>query len=99
MYKVKNVEIERRLRTLAMLIDGGVPKDWGWGLFLVPFGEHEPAAEAGPQSAGTGKAMLAAQAPQGAVFWISNSERSGMVEAIKGWIEEHEQAKKEQTPT
>jgi hypothetical protein len=25
----------------------------------------------------------------GAVFWISNSERPGMLDAIQGWIDEH----------
>jgi len=70
-YEVRNPEIERALRTLATLIDGDVPDGWGWGLFLVQFGDH-PKAEGG------------------AVFWISNSERAGMIDAVKGWIEDNE---------
>jgi len=31
----------------------------------------------------------------GAVFWISNAERDGMVDAIKGWIEDSERRKAE----
>jgi hypothetical protein len=27
----------------------------------------------------------------GAVFWISNSERAGMIDAVKGWIDDNEQ--------
>lgn len=26
----------------------------------------------------------------GAVFWISNSERAGMIDCVKGWIEDQE---------
>jgi len=26
----------------------------------------------------------------GAVFWISNSERAGMIDAVKGWIADNE---------
>lgn len=72
-YEVRNPEIERALRTLATLIDERMPEGWGWGLFLVPFGEHAPAPEGA-----------------GAVFWISNSERAGMVDAVKGWVEHQE---------
>ena len=76
-YQVRNADIERALRTLAALIDGEVPEGWGWGLFMVPFGENEAA----PKGAG-------------AVFWISNSERAGMIDAIKGWIEDTEKRKR-----
>lgn len=72
-YQVRNDSIERALRTLAALIDEETPDGWGWGLFLVPFGEHEPAPKG-----------------EGAVFWISNSERAGMIAAVKGWIEDNE---------
>lgn len=33
----------------------------------------------------------AAPKGDGAVFWISNSERSGMVNVVKGWIQHQEQ--------
>jgi hypothetical protein len=69
-YEVRNADIERALRTIGVLIDGEVPEGWGWGLFLVPFGDNE----AEPKG-------------KGAVFWISNSERQGMIDAIKGWID------------
>jgi len=69
-YEVRNAEIERALRTLATLIDGEIPEGWGFGLFLVPYGENEPEPKG-----------------KGAVFWISNSEREGMVDAISGWID------------
>jgi len=69
-YQVRNPDVERALRSLAALIDERTPDGWAWGLFLVPFGEHEAA----PQGAG-------------AVFWISNGERAGMLDAVKGWIE------------
>jgi len=72
-YEVRNREIERALRTLAALINDEVPDGWGWGLFLVPFGEHEAAPKG-----------------LGAVFWISNSDRAGMMDAVKGWIEDQE---------
>jgi len=75
-YQVRNAEIERTLRTLATLIDEEIPDGWGFGLFLVPFGDNEAA----PKGAG-------------AVFWISNSERAGMIEAIKGWID-HQQRRR-----
>ena len=78
-YQVRNEDIERYLRTLAALIDAETPDGWGWGLFLVPFGEHKAAPEG-----------------QGAVFWISNSERQGMLDAVKGWIEDNEKRKKQQ---
>ena len=87
-YQVRNVKIERALRTLAAILDGEVPKGWGWGLFLVPFGDHEPVP-AGTTPPGSGQSQIAAQA-QGAVFWISNSERAGMMDAIKGWIADQE---------
>ena len=32
---------------------------------------------------------------KGAVFWISNSEREGMIDAVKGWIEDNEKRKKQ----
>ena len=76
-FQVRNEQIERQLRTLATLIDEETPEGWGWGLFLVPFGEHAPEP--------LGK---------GAVFWISNSERQGMIDAVKGWIEDNEKRKK-----
>jgi hypothetical protein len=78
-YQVRNPEIERALRTLAMLIDGGVPEGWGWGLFLVPFGEHEAAPKG-----------------EGAVFWISNSERQGMLDAVKGWLDDNARRQQQQ---
>lgn len=86
-YQVRNLEIERALRTLAALIDGEVPEGWGWGLFLVPFGNNEAAVD-GPRIAGAGKTTLAKA--KGAVFWISNSERAGMIEVVKGWIQDNE---------
>lgn len=76
-YQVRNPEIERALRTLAVLIDEQTPDGWGWGLFLVKFGEHE----AFPKG-------------EGAVFWISNSERAGMIDAMKGWIDDNEKRQK-----
>ena len=75
--EVRNEEIERQLRTLGTLIDEEVPEGWGWGLFLVPFGDNEPEPKG-----------------KGAVFWISNSERQGMIDAIKGWIEFRDKRKK-----
>lgn len=33
----------------------------------------------------------AAPEGQGAVFWVSNAERAGMIEAVRGWIEENDQ--------
>jgi hypothetical protein len=30
---------------------------------------------------------------RGAVFWISNAERDGMIDAVKGWIEDNEKRK------
>jgi len=76
-YQVRHAEIERALRTIAALIDGEVPADWAWGLFLVPFGRNEAA----PKGAG-------------AVFWIANAERDGMIDAIKGWIDDNERRKR-----
>lgn len=32
---------------------------------------------------------------QGAVFWISNSERDGMVDVVKGWVEDHERRRRD----
>jgi len=78
-YEVRNPEIERSLRTLATLLDEEVPEGWGWGLFLVPFGENE----AEPKG-------------KGAVFWISNSEREGMVDAVSGWIDLQKQKRRKQ---
>ena len=75
-YQVRNEDIERALRTLAVLIDEKVPEGWGWGLFIVPFGEHE----AEPKG-------------KGAVFWISNSVREGMIDAIQGWIDDNKKRK------
>jgi hypothetical protein len=77
-YEVRNPDIERYLRTLAALIDGEVPEGWGWGLFLVKQGDN-PKASPGPSPEGAG-----------AVFWISNSERAGMIDCVKGWIEDNE---------
>lgn len=76
-YQVRNPDVERALRTLATLIDEETPDGWGWGLFLVPFGEHEAAPKG-----------------LGSVFWISNSDRAGMIDAVKGWIEDNERRKK-----
>ena len=76
-YQVRNAEIERALRTIATLIDEQVPEGWGWGLFLVPFGDNLPEPIG-----------------RGSVFWISNSDRAGMVDAIKGWIEINERRRK-----
>jgi hypothetical protein len=70
-YQVRNEDIERSLRTLGGLISEHLPDGWGFGLFLVPFGEHEPAPKG-----------------EGAVFWISNGDRKGMVDAVRGWIED-----------
>ena len=75
-FQVRNPDIERYLRTLATVIDAEAPDGWGWGLFLVPFGEHEAAPRG-----------------NGAVFWISNSERAGMIDAVKGWIADNEKRK------
>lgn len=75
-YQVRNAEIERTLRTLATIVDNEVPEGWGWGIFLVPFGENKPEPIG-----------------RGAVFWISNSEREGMIDALKGWIEDNEKRK------
>jgi hypothetical protein len=30
----------------------------------------------------------------GSVFWISNGDRDGMVDAIQGWIDEHKKRKR-----
>jgi hypothetical protein len=76
-YQVRNEEVERALRTIATLIDEEIPEGWGWGLFLVPFGEHK----ASPQG-------------QGAVFWISNSEREGMMDSVQGWIDDNKRRRK-----
>lgn len=76
-YQVRNEYIERALRTLATLIDEEVPEGWGWGLFLVPFGEHEAAPKG-----------------EGAVFWISNSERDGMMDSVQGWIDDNKRRRK-----
>lgn len=75
-YQVRNETIERALRTLATLIDEEIPEDWGWGLFLVPFGKNEAAPKG-----------------KGAVFWISNSEREGMMNAVQGWIDDNKRRK------
>jgi hypothetical protein len=31
---------------------------------------------------------------KGAVFWISNAEREGMIDVVKGWIEDNEKRMK-----
>jgi hypothetical protein len=31
----------------------------------------------------------------GAVFWISNSERAGMIDAVKGWVLDQEKRRKQ----
>ena len=72
-YQVRNEEIERALRTLAVRLESDLPEGWAFGLFLVPFGLNE-AAPKGP----------------GAVFWISNGDRAGMIDAVKGWIADNE---------
>lgn len=77
-FEVRNADVERALRTLAALIEDDVPDGWGWGLFLVPFGEHEAAPKG-----------------KGSVFWISNSERQGMIDAVRGWIEDNDRRDKE----
>jgi len=77
-YQVRHPDIERYLRTLATLIDEQAPEGWGWGLFLVKHGDN-PKAPPGVSPDGAG-----------AVFWISNSERAGMIECVKGWIEDVE---------
>jgi len=76
-FQVRNQEIERALRTLAVLIDEETPEGWGWGLFLVPYGKNEAAPKG-----------------EGAVFWISNSEREGMVDIVKSWIKYQARRKK-----
>jgi len=93
-YQIRNAEIEKALRTLAVLIEEATPPGWGFGLFLVPFGAQEPALEAQPLPAGTGKASLALHAPKGAVFWISNSDRPGMIDAIRGWMDEQDKRRR-----
>lgn len=75
-FEVRHPHAERTLRTLAALLGEEVGEGWGWGLFLVKFGDR-PAKDGG------------------AVFWISNSEREGMIEAVKGWIEDVERRKRE----
>lgn len=92
-YQVRNPYIEQALRAMATLIDSKVPPGWGWGLFLVPFGEHDPVPD-GTIPTGSGRTQIAAQA-QGAVFWISNSDRAGMIEAVKGWIADNEKRSKQ----
>lgn len=32
----------------------------------------------------------------GSVFWISNGDRAGMLDAVKGWIEDNERRQKAQ---
>jgi hypothetical protein len=72
-YEVRHEEIERALRTLAVMIEGEIPDGWRFGLFLVREGEHEAAPKG-----------------LGAIFWISNAEREGMIDVVKGWIEDNE---------
>lgn len=31
----------------------------------------------------------------GSVFWISNADRDGMIDAVKGWIEDNEKRKRQ----
>lgn len=71
-YEVRNEDVERRLRTMASLIEDDLPDGWAFGLFLVPFGANEAAPKG-----------------NGAVFWISNAERAGMIDAVKGWIDDN----------
>lgn len=71
-YQVRNEDVERRLRTMASLIEDDLPDGWAFGLFLVPFGANEAAPKG-----------------KGSVFWISNAERAGMIDAVKGWIEDN----------
>lgn len=80
-YQVRNSDVERALRTLAVTIEEDLPDGWGFGLFLVPFGANEAAPKG-----------------DGAVFWISNSERSGMIDAIKGWIADNERRQPADAP-
>lgn len=75
-YQVRNEEIERALRTMAMRLEEDLPDGWAFGLLLVPFGVNQPA----PQGAG-------------AVFWISNADRAGMIDAVRGWIEDNDKRK------
>lgn len=72
-YQVRHPDIERALRTLAVVISERVPEGWAYGLFLVPFGANEAAPKG-----------------EGAVFWISNGDRPGMIDAVRGWIEDME---------
>jgi hypothetical protein len=92
-YQIRNTEIEKALRRLAGLIEEATPPGWGFGLFLVPFGDNPAAIDPVAYPAGSGKAGKTGQAAQGqgAVFWISNAERAGMVEAIRGWMDEQGQ--------
>ena len=36
----------------------------------------------------------AAPKGEGAVFWISNAERAGMIDCVKGWIEDNERRRR-----
>ena len=73
-YQVRDEEAEHNLRKIGQLVSEVTPEGWGFGLFLIKFG-NRPLKEGG------------------AVFWISNSEREGMIEAIKGFIEDSEKRK------
>ena len=84
-YEVRNPDIERYLRTLATLIDEEVPEGWGWGLFLVKHGDN-PKAPHGPSPDGAG-----------AVFWISNSERAGMIDCVQDWIDDNKRRARSDT--
>jgi hypothetical protein len=74
-YQVRHPDTERTLRTLATLIEAELDPGMGFGLFLVKYGAHVAAAPG-------------AVTDEGAVFWISNSDRAGMVDAIEGWIDD-----------
>lgn len=76
-YQVRNEELERYLRTMAVMLEQDLPEGWAFGLFLVPFGVNRPAPEG-----------------IGSVFWISNADRDGMIDAVKGWIKDNERRKK-----
>jgi len=72
-YEVRNEDIERYLRTMAVMLEAELPKGWAFGLFLAPFGVNQPAPEG-----------------RGAVFWISNGDRAGMLDVVRGWVEDAE---------
>jgi len=78
-YEVRNPDIERRLRTIASLVEAELPEGWAFGLFLVRFG-NTPIDQGG------------------AVFWISNAERDGMLDAVTGWMEDQDKRRAQAPP-